>query len=281
MGVVALTGAEWSRSFAAASTAAMTVYDRVMVPRLFQPWATLLLEAAAPQPGEAVLDVATGPGTVARLVAQRVGPTGRVVGCDLSPAMLALAEGIPDPDGAAPISYLLCPADRLDAPDHSVDLVTCQQGVQFFPDRDAALAEMHRVLRPGGRLALAVWCRIEESPPFAALAAALTEVLSPAGTTYRDGPWGLGDGQLLRRLCQNAGFSSIQITRAELPTVFDGGPAQLFETLAASGVAAQVAALDPDGHQRLLQAVARAAAPILDHGTVRSTTAAHLVLAAA
>src|SRR5450755_3095606 len=81
---------EWGASFASASTSAMSFYDEIMVPRMFDPWAELLLDQVSLLSGEAVLDVACGPGTVTRHAARRVGPTGRVTGCDLSPAMLEL-----------------------------------------------------------------------------------------------------------------------------------------------------------------------------------------------
>jgi ubiquinone/menaquinone biosynthesis C-methylase UbiE len=138
----------------------MSFYDEILVPRWFEPWARLLLDKLAPEPGQTVLDVACGPGTVTRLAAQRVGPKGHVTGCDFSPAMLELAHSKSSIDASAPIDYLECPANALGVPDDAFDLVTCQQGLQFFPNRDAALAEMRRVLRPGGKLGIAVWCAI-------------------------------------------------------------------------------------------------------------------------
>ena len=149
---------DWGASFAAASTSSMNFYDEIMVPRLFEPWAELLLDQTNPKSGQAVLDVACGPGTVTRLAALRVGPTGRVVGCDLSPAMLELARSKIAAGPSAPIEYLECPADSLRVSDDAFDVVTCQQGLQFFPDRAAALVEMRRALRAGGKLGIAVWC---------------------------------------------------------------------------------------------------------------------------
>ncbi len=122
-------------------------YDEIYVPRIFNPWAQLLLERADLSPGESVLDVATGPGTVARLAAERVGPRGRVVGTDFSAAMIGVAQEKPVSDQAAAIEYLLAPAAPLPVADGSFDVVTCQQGLQFFPDRQAALMEIHRALR--------------------------------------------------------------------------------------------------------------------------------------
>ena len=141
---------DWGASFALASTSAMSFYDEIMVPRLFEPWAKLLLDELKPRSGQALLDVACGPGTVTRHAARRVGPSGRVTGCDLSPAMLELARSKISLDASAPIDYLECPADSLSVPDDAFDLVTCQQGMQFFPNRPAALQDMRRVLRPGG-----------------------------------------------------------------------------------------------------------------------------------
>ena len=99
-----------------------------------------------------MLDVACGTGTVARLAAARVGSAGAVTGVDLTPGMLAVARRI-EAEGA-PIDWQEASADRLPLPDASADVALCSLGLQFFPDRPAALREMRRVLIPGGRLAV-------------------------------------------------------------------------------------------------------------------------------
>ena len=117
-------------------------YDEFLVPRLFEPWAQLLLDGIQLRPGDSVLDIATGPGTVARLAAQRVGPTGLVSAADISEPMLDVARSKPHPCSAAPIEYLSSPAAPLAAQSATFDAVLCQQGLQFFPDRPGALREM-------------------------------------------------------------------------------------------------------------------------------------------
>src|SRR6185369_1286568 len=97
-----------------------------MVPQLFEPWARLLLDQAGAGPGDELLDVACGPGTVARLAAALVGPGGRVTGCDVSPAMLAVARS--KPGTGAPLDYVECPADALAVPAAAYDVVTCPAG---------------------------------------------------------------------------------------------------------------------------------------------------------
>lgn len=123
-------------------------YERYLVPAIFLPSGEDLIRRAAPVGEERVL-VACGTGAVARQVAPLVGTGGMVVGLDLSPAMLAVARGLPVPGGAA-IEWREGSAGALPFPEGSFDLVLCQQGLQFFPDRAAALRDMRRVLRPGG-----------------------------------------------------------------------------------------------------------------------------------
>jgi SAM-dependent methyltransferase len=258
----------------------MTAYDEILVPRLFDPWAEMLLDEVGIPPGGQVLDVACGPGTVARHAAVRVGPSGHVTACDLSPAMLAVARAKATLGGAAPITYRQCPADGLEVDDEAFDIVLCQQGLQFFPDRVGALTEMRRALKPGGRAGVSVWCAIEECPFWDALARAVGDGLwKDAEAGFRGGPWGLPDAGELARLFDDAGFTETHVTRRTLPVVFDGGPAQLVATLQAASVGPQVAALDDAGRARLLAAAEEALSSFLHEGRVHSEAASHVIRA--
>jgi SAM-dependent methyltransferase len=275
-----ISGSSWSAAFAFASQMAMNAYDQVMVPRMFEPWGRELLDAVALDSGEDVLDVACGPGSVARLAAARTGPLGHVTGCDLSPAMLAIAADKPPIADGARIEYLHAPAERLPVPDGGFDVALCQQGLQFFPDRPAALTEMRRALRPGGRLGVAVWARIEECPPFAALAAAIRDVAGDeTADLYRDGPWGLPVADDLRGLLEGAGFEDVRVTYGVLPVTFEGGPRHLGSTLATSGVAAELESLSPGDKDRLHRAVIERSRPLMVGAAVRSQLASHIAVA--
>lgn len=127
-------------------------YERYLVKPIFEPWARRLVDFAGVRPGDAVVDVASGTGTVARTALQRVGAEGRVVAADISPAMLAVAAA-----KSEDLETVVCPATALKLPDDTFDVALCQQGFQFFADRAAAAAAMRRVLRPGGTAAIAVW----------------------------------------------------------------------------------------------------------------------------
>lgn len=271
---------DWGSNFATAGVDAMTAYDEILVPRVFDPFADVLLDEVGVSAGLEVLDIACGPGTVTRRVAPRLGPEGRVTACDLSPAMLEVAAGKPALDGAAPITYRQCPADELDVPDGAFDLVLCQQGLQLFPDRLGALAEMRRALKPGGRAGVAVWCAIEECPFWDALATAVGWILGKeAEIGFRSGPWGLPEADELMRLFDAADFDDVDVSRRALPAVFEGGPAQLVATLSAASVGPQVAALDAQGRAALVAAAEAALEPFVYDGELRSEAATHIVVA--
>jgi SAM-dependent methyltransferase len=274
---------EWSAAFAAASSDGMGIYEEVLVGPMFTPWGEHLLDALAVAPGERLLDVATGPGTVARLASRRLGPAGLVLATDLSPAMLAVAEAKGAVEGGSPIEYRLSAAAPLDAPGASFDVVCCQQGLQFFPDRPGALAEMRRALRPRGRLGLAVWSGIEACPPFAAIRDAVEEVMgTEAAERYALGPWGLHAPETLAEMVSAAGFAEVSVDEVTRPVRFEGGPTQLDRSLAASGLASEVDALGSGRRAVLTSAVFDKLRDLTDRGrAVTSHLTSQLVLAAA
>lgn len=141
-------------------------YERCLVPVVFAPWAELLLDEVGIAAGSRVLDIASGTGIVARAAARRAGRDGQVMATDVSGPMLARSAAVARVDGAAPIDYREASADALPFDDGAFDVVLCQQGLQFFPHRDVAVAEMRRVLRPGGVAGIAVWASGHPLEPF-------------------------------------------------------------------------------------------------------------------
>jgi ubiquinone/menaquinone biosynthesis C-methylase UbiE len=131
---------------------ATEVYEEFFLPALIQQWASRVTDAAGIQSGERVLDVACGTGVLARSVAERVGSNGAVLGIDKNEGMLAVARR-----RAPAIEWKQGRAEALPLNSESFDAVVSQFGLMFFDDRRTALREMIRVLRPGGRMAVAVW----------------------------------------------------------------------------------------------------------------------------
>ncbi len=271
---------KWGSGFATAVEDVISAYDGSLVPSLFGPWAAVLLDAVQVAPGDHVLDVAAGPGTVARPAAVRAGRTGRVVACDISPAMLEVGRRKPAEEGAAPISWVESPAAPLASADGSFDVVTCQQGLQFFPDRPAALAEMRRTLRPGGRLGVAVWAHQSGSPGFAALGAAVREILGDeAADRFEGGPWGMPQMGELAALLDAAGFADVQASAQRLKVIFPGGSAQLIRSIAVAPIAADVAALPPERRAALVSSAEQRLAPMVTDGVLSFETVSNIGLA--
>ncbi len=272
--------AEWGNAFAAASRSAMAVYEEVLVPRMFVPWGDLLLDELRLSAGDTVLDVACGPGPVTRMAAGRVGVAGKVIGCDISAAMLAIARSKPTMADAGPIEYMEASAEQLPVASQSADAVSCQQGLQFFPDRPAALLEMRRILAPAGQLAVSVWAGIEQCPPFAAVQAALRDAAGPDfAERFQAGPWGMPGEEELRGLLEEAGFTEVRVKTAVLPVTFEGGAAQLLSTLATAPLATELESLPAERRDRLVNAFAEAVQPLLDGGQVRSHLTSHIATA--
>jgi ubiquinone/menaquinone biosynthesis C-methylase UbiE len=185
------------------------IYEEHMVPAIFARWAPDLVETAAVRTGEHVLDAACGTGAVTRLLARRVAPTGKVVGLDINPGMIAVARrAVPEPN----VEWLESSAIETPLSDASFDAVVCQQGLQFFSDRPAALAEMRRVLRRDGRLALSCWRSIEHTPGYLALEQTLARWIG--SEKARLPPFSLGDAEATRGLLRGARFREIKL-RAE------------------------------------------------------------------
>jgi ubiquinone/menaquinone biosynthesis C-methylase UbiE len=163
------------RTTAFTSSSVPEGYERHLAPALFAPWAEVLIDIVGVPAGAEVLDVACGTGVVARLAAERLGSSGRVVASDVSGLMLAHAASIPARAGSAPIEYVEASATDLPFDGGSFDVVLCQQGMPFFTDRTAAAAEMLRVLCPGGTVGLSVWLAGRKLEPFDEYIEALLE----------------------------------------------------------------------------------------------------------
>jgi SAM-dependent methyltransferase len=143
-------------------------------------------------------------------------------------------------------------AGRMPFPDHSFQVVCCQAGLQFFPDRPAALAEMARVLAPGGRLAALVWRSIDHSPGFAALADALDRHIGPAAGAIMRAPFGLGDEPPLRDLLTGAGFRDVRLDRRSGTVRFGSARELVTAQVAGSPLAGPVGAAGPAARAALL-----------------------------
>lgn len=184
-------------------------YERYFVPAIGAPLAADLVEAAALQPGERVLDVACGTGIVTRLAAERLGDSGRVAGTDVNPGMLEVARSAAD---GTPIEWHEANAESLPLADESFDVVLCQMGLQFIPNKLAALREMRRVLASGGRAVLNVPGPTPE--PMAIFADALARHVDQKLASFVHLVFSLHEPHEVREIMDSAGFRDIDVRHA-------------------------------------------------------------------
>lgn len=182
------------------------VYEEVFVPALMQEWAPRVVDAARIQPGQRVLDVACGTGVLTRAVATRVGPSGAAVGLDANDEMLAVARR-----QAPGIEWRQARAEALPFENDSFDALVSQFALMFFADR-RAVEEMARVLRPGGRLAVAVWARLEDSPGYAAFTDIVQRRFGDQAADELRASFALGDHERVRALFTDTDLSDVDIT---------------------------------------------------------------------
>ena len=174
-------------------------YDET-TPVFMQPLIEQMLEAAAPKDTDSVLDLACGTGTVARQA------PARVTGVDLNPGMLAVARRRDDT-----IPWVQASAQALPFATDSFDVAVSNQGVQFFPDAPAAVAEVRRVVRAGGRIAATAWAPLEQSPYLHARSDALQQTMPP-DVIASFAPIVPVDGEgLLRQAFETAGLTNVEV----------------------------------------------------------------------
>lgn len=267
--------AERSHAFRASSLA--DAYERYLLPYLFEPWARELIARSAIEPGMSVLDVASGVGTVARLAAKSVGPTGRVVASDISAEMLAIAARTALGADSAAIECVECSAAALSVEPGSFDRVLCQQGLQFFPERLDALRAMRRALAPDGVALIAVWAAEQPLGLFGPMTEAVREtgISEPFPGAFEVQSFAMAAGEL-RRLLDAAGYDAVSVETVKLACSWPTSR-EVLDSVSGSVFGPAVAALPPESQDELatrLLALIGADGP----GEVVIETASHIAV---
>jgi ubiquinone/menaquinone biosynthesis C-methylase UbiE len=239
------------------------LYEQVLVGPLFQPWVEPLLKDVEFRSGDRVLDIACGTGIVARLVKQRLGATGTVVGVDLNPQMLAVARQMApmvdwrEGDAAAlPLRH-----------GEQFDIVLCQQGYQFFPDQTAVAHQMHRALVKGGRLGVSTWCSDEEFSVLRRLRSIVEQHIGPIS----DRRHSLGDPSSLESHLREAGFRDVRSKRsARIIRFSDGFAFVRLNAMALIGMSAVSNSLSAEERQCLITDITRDSAQVVQLHTHES-----------
>lgn len=211
-------------------------------------------------PGRRVLDVACGTGSVSLAAAQIVGPGGRVVGVDLSDRMVEAARGSATDSQIANATFARMDAEALALPDDSFDIAICAFGLMYMPDPECALREMWRVLRPGGRLALAVWGERARCGWSACFEIIDREVATEVCPLF----FRLGQNGALERACTGAGFDVLESRRMVTTLHYASADEACDAVLIGGPVALAWSRLDPAARARVRQRYVEALSPWRD-----------------
>jgi ubiquinone/menaquinone biosynthesis C-methylase UbiE len=236
------------------------IYERVLVGPLFRPFAKQLVARVALTRGDSVIDVACGTGIVARLARERLGPDARIVGVDVAPAMLAVASAadrtIDWRQGNA-TSLPVSAGERF-------TVVTCHQGLQFMPDKAAAVREMRRVLTPDGRVAIATWSSLDDLPAMVELNAIAERHVGP----IVDSRHSFGDAGALRHVLVDAEFSDVNVeTLAHDVQFADGALFARLNAMAVIGMSERGKALSDTERGVLAERIAEESGDVIGKAT--------------
>ncbi len=179
-----------------------------------------MLEGAAIEPGDQVLELACGPGGLGIAAAEHVGADGEVVLSDVVPQMTAIAAARSEARGLGNVTTLDLDLERIDQPDAFYDAVLCREGIMLVPDPDGAAAEICRVLRPGGRAVVSVWGPRDRNPWLGAM---LDAVGAQLGATFPPpglpGPFALDGRDKLLAVLWGAGFEDVELDEVATPWI--------------------------------------------------------------
>ena len=185
---------------------------RADIEKVATPVREWMLRELRPHTGDRLLELAAGVGETGFEAAALVGETGQLITSDLSPAMLDAARRRGAELGLTNVDYRIIDAERIELDDDSVDGVLCRFGYMLMADPAAALRETRRVLRPGGRLTLAVWGSLERNPFFAIVGVSLVErgLIEPPPPPPAPGPFSMASAERTEALLRRAGFADVR-----------------------------------------------------------------------
>jgi SAM-dependent methyltransferase len=228
-----------------------------------QPVSMWLVEQVAPQPGQTILELAAGPGDTGLLAAELVHPGGRVILTDAAEPMVEVARRRAEELGVRNVETRVMDAEWIDLSAASVDGVLCRYGYMLLADPAAGLRETRRVLRPGGRVALAVWAAPAENPWAAAISEAIFELgFADRPQPGEPGPFALAEPGRIGALLDETGFTEVVVETISFAYRFPGLDAHFDHQRDMSPLLRDVAPrLSPAEHARLRDAVDARLAP--------------------
>lgn len=196
-------------------------YDKILVPSLFKPWALHLIENNQPWVDNMVLDLACGTGVVTKELVRYVSPNGKVIALDINGQMLDIAKS-KCKEWENHINFIEGSCESMPIADSSLDVVVCQQGFQFFPNKHEAALEIYRVLKPGGKVIISTWCPVSECEIFGIICETLETLGENEISQMMRVPFDFMTQNELQEPFSAAGFSNIEVSKQKMSMYLEG-----------------------------------------------------------
>lgn len=251
-------------------------YDRLMVPLIFQPYADELARRAASFAPTRILETAAGTGVVTQALAAAL-PEAVIVATDLNPPMLDMAA---QRVKSGKVTFEQANAQELPFTDGSFDLVVCQFGAMFFPNRVLGHSEAHRVLHDGGRYLLAIWDRIERNPLTEVVQQVLAETFPDDPPLFmREGPFSYHDRSRIESDLHDAGFDTVEIETVEKRSICSSAHDAASALCYGTPMGLEIADRGPGSVERVFEAVEQAFRKFEGPDGIDAPMSAHVVTA--
>ncbi len=251
-------------------------YQTILTPAILGPFAHALVDFAAPQEHESIVDIGCGTGAAALYAAKMMGAGGNVTGIDVNPSMLAVARSLPAQ--GIPIEWREASAMQLPLPDNSVDVVLCAQTLQFLPAKQKSLLEMQRVVKGNGRIALSLWCDIVENPYFNTLVNAVATHIGPETAVGLQSAFALTDIKTIQTLLKEAGMTQLEMTVAQLDLPFPDLAAFVPRHISATPMAAGFNLAAPSVQQAIIQEIVMKLKRFGENGRLQIPFRSHMII---
>lgn len=252
-------------------------YDRYLGPALFEPYAADIVERINVRDGASVLELACGTGIVTRRLRDRLSPSVRLVATDLNEAMIAYAAHKFRPGEG--VEWKQADASHLPFDDESFDAVVCQFGLMFVPDKQKAVREAYRVLKPGGTFLFSVWDAIEQNDLAHIAHTTISTFFEHDPPNFYEVPFCLYDTEVIVSLLTAAGFRDSQLSLLKLPSISPSASEAATGLVEGNPVRVAIEERNPSALPKIVTAVAEAVAARCGDNPVRGSMQAFVCTA--
>ncbi len=251
-------------------------YENILVPVIFDPWAKELIKDYPIWHNKRILDLAAGSGIVTRLLSEIIGTNGSIVAADVNSEMLSVAKELLG-EQVSNITFIESSAESLNKPSDSFDIVVCQQGFQFFPDKLAATKEIHRLLAPGGKVIISTWLPVSECHYFGVICDSLISIDEAEISNMMRVPFDFIDRDELINHFENANFNSISVNEKRLPLTIPGGVEQAIKVAYATPIGTKLRDLDDEKQEQFRQEMKERLNILTDDGVTMGQLATNIL----